>query len=80
MAPLGLCRPTGRADAKSAPRWPTSLTGTPSLTAYAHNLARLGRKAESLEAVDKVEGLDPRGKLGAPRLPKYSAAHAAMPA
>lgn len=39
-----------------------------SLTAYAYNLARLGREAESLEALDKVEELDPSGKLGAPRL------------
>ncbi len=39
-----------------------------SLTAYAYNLARLGREEESLEALDKIESLDPEGKLGAPRL------------
>ena len=39
-----------------------------SLTAYAYNLARLGRQGESLAALAKVEELDPDGKLGAPRL------------
>lgn len=39
-----------------------------SLTAYAYNLARLGREAEALAALDKVAELDPSGKLGAPRL------------
>lgn len=39
-----------------------------SLTAYAYNMARLNREEESLVALDKVEELDPEGKLGAPRL------------
>lgn len=39
-----------------------------SLTAYAYNMARLGREAESLAALAKVEELDPEGKLGAARL------------
>lgn len=39
-----------------------------SLTAYAYNLARLGRQEESLAALAKVEELDPQGNLGAPRL------------
>ncbi len=39
-----------------------------SLTAYAYNLARLGRQKESLAALAKVEELDPQGNLGAPRL------------
>jgi hypothetical protein len=39
-----------------------------SLTAYAYNLARLGRQEESLAALDKVEELDPHGNLGTPRL------------
>lgn len=39
-----------------------------SLTAYAYNMARLGREAEALSALDKLEELDPSGKLGAPRL------------
>lgn len=39
-----------------------------SLTAYAFNLARLGREAESLAALSKVTELDPSGCLGAPRL------------
>lgn len=39
-----------------------------SLTAYSYNLARLGRDAESLEVLSKVEELDPSGQLGAARL------------
>lgn len=39
-----------------------------SLTAYAYNLARLGREGESLAALDKVAELDPAGKLGAVHL------------
>jgi tetratricopeptide (TPR) repeat protein len=39
-----------------------------SLTAYAYNMARLGREQESLAALAKVEELDPEGKLGAARL------------
>lgn len=39
-----------------------------SLTAYAYNLARLGRRAESLAALAKVEELDPSGRLGAAKL------------
>jgi hypothetical protein len=39
-----------------------------SLTAYAYNLARLGREAESLAVLSKVDELDPTGRLGAPRL------------
>lgn len=36
-----------------------------SLTAYSYNMARLGNRAESLAALDKVAELDPEGKLGA---------------
>ncbi|TWH71491.1 hypothetical protein LX59_01779 [Azomonas agilis] len=39
-----------------------------SLTAYSYNMARLGKQAESLAALDKVNELDPSGKLGAARL------------
>ena len=39
-----------------------------SLTAYSYNMARLGCEEETLAALDKVETLDPAGKLGAPRL------------
>jgi hypothetical protein len=39
-----------------------------SLTAYAYNLARLGREEESVEALDKVAELDPHGRLGAAAL------------
>ena len=39
-----------------------------SLTAYAYNMARLGNEAESLAALDKINQLDPQGKLGAEHL------------
>ncbi|GAB3379941.1 hypothetical protein GCM10027514_18960 [Azotobacter armeniacus] len=48
-----------------------------SLTTYAYNPARLGHEAESLEALGKVEDLDPSGKLGASRLRQVSTASAA---
>lgn len=39
-----------------------------SLTAYAYNMARLGRQAESLSALDKIAELDPDDQLGARHL------------
>ncbi|MDR3395502.1 MAG: hypothetical protein P4L70_10925 [Parasulfuritortus sp.] len=39
-----------------------------SLTAYSYNMTRLGHEEEALAALDKIEVLDPDGKLGAPRL------------
>lgn len=38
------------------------------LTAYSYNLARLGREAEALAALQKVQELDPADKVGAAHL------------